>query len=95
MGDRIREKTDEEKTWKNTGTVMAANKQNRTYTIKLDSGKFIKRNRKHLLFIRGKNDAFQEKRNERKQYPFKNKEQSLRTTKGRLTQRPQYLKDFV
>ena len=40
FGDRIREKTDEAKTWKNTGTIIAVNKRSRRYTVKLDSGEF-------------------------------------------------------
>lgn len=29
--------------WKNTGMVIATNKQNRTFTVKMNSGEFLKK----------------------------------------------------
>lgn len=87
---------DEEKTCENTGTVIAANKHNRTYTVKLDSGEFRKRNRKDLLPIVEKQyNIVQERGKRRKQDPFKNVHQEVRSNKGRLTLKPKYLKDYV
>ena len=57
---------DEEKILKNTGTVIVVNKQNWTYTVKLDSGESRKRNRIYLLPIREQEYVFQERRNEKK-----------------------------
>lgn len=89
VGDRIREKTDEEKMWRNTGIVTATNKKNRTYTVKLNSGESLKRNRKHLLPILENVD------NSSRRSEVKQKQETTVSSRGRLSKKPNYLKDFV
>ena len=74
---------------------MTANKQNRRYTVKFDTGEFRKRNRKHLLPIMEKEYVFQERRRERKLDLLKNKDQGSSSRKRWLIQKPKYLKYFV
>ena len=64
-----KKKTDEAKTWENTDTIIAVNKRSRRYTVKLDSGE-LKKKRKYLVLIRGKEYGFQE----REQDPVKDKD---------------------
>ena len=87
VGDKIREQTDEAKTWENTGTIITVNKRRR-YTVKTDSGEFRKRSRNPLLFIRGKEYGFQE----REQDPVKDKDPRSRSRKGWLTKNPNILR---
>ena len=50
---------------------------------------------KYVLPIIEKEYVFQERRKERKQYPFKNENQGSRSSEGRSAQNPKYLKDFM
>ena len=47
LGDHVLMKTDAEKNWENSGTIVAADPDNRTYLINSPAG-VVRRNRKHL-----------------------------------------------
>ncbi|XP_056014988.1 uncharacterized protein K02A2.6-like [Ostrea edulis] len=56
VGDRVRVKTDKEKSWDEAGIVTSADYANRSYFVKTLSGD-LRRNRKHLLHV---NDEMQD-----------------------------------
>ena len=52
IGDRVRLKTDKEKNWHESGVVMSANYQNRSYEVKTQLGIF-RRKRRHIQLTGG------------------------------------------
>lgn len=52
--------------WKNTGTVIATNKQNRTFTVKMNSGEFLKKQETFTAYWERLTQYFLRKRKRKK-----------------------------
>jgi hypothetical protein len=50
VGDRVRMKTDKEKSWEEAGIITSADYANRSYSVETQSGN-LRRNRRHLLDV--------------------------------------------
>lgn len=51
VGDRVRLKTDSEKTWRGTGVIQASCSTPRSFVVKTPQGDTIRRNRRHLQIV--------------------------------------------
>lgn len=51
VGDRVRLKTDSEKTWRGTGVIQASCSTPRSFVVKTPQGDTTRRNRRHLQIV--------------------------------------------